>query len=61
MNATTSQDHTASFAELLQAAISEPGKIHAAYFAFHGLHWEPAPGAHPVRRTRNRSRPLCIV
>lgn len=31
-----SQDQTATFAELLQAAISEPGQIHTAYFAFHG-------------------------
>src|SRR5215204_3512027 len=36
MNATTSQDQTASFADLLQSAITEPGKIHIAYFAFHG-------------------------
>jgi hypothetical protein len=36
MNTTTPHDQTASFANLLQSAISEPGKIHAAYFAFHG-------------------------
>jgi N-terminal domain of anti-restriction factor ArdC/IrrE N-terminal-like domain len=36
MSITTPQDQTASFADLLQSAISEPGKIHAAYFAFHG-------------------------
>lgn len=36
MNATTAHDQTTSFAELLHAAVSEPGKIHTAYFAFHG-------------------------
>ena len=36
MSITTEQDQTASFASLLQAAITEPGKIHAAYYAFHG-------------------------
>ena len=36
MNTTTTQDQTASFAALLQAAIAQPGKIHTAYFAFHG-------------------------
>ena len=33
---TRPQHQTASFANLLQSAISEPGKLHAAYFAFHG-------------------------
>jgi hypothetical protein len=38
MNATVTrpQDQTTSFAELLQSALTEPGKIHTAYFAFHG-------------------------
>lgn len=36
MNTSTSSDQTATFAALLQAAVTEPGKIHAAYFAFHG-------------------------
>ena len=36
MSITTEQDQTASFAKLQQSAISEPGKIHAAYSAFHG-------------------------
>ena len=36
MNTPNHDDHTASFASLLQSAVSEPGKIHAAYFAFHG-------------------------
>jgi N-terminal domain of anti-restriction factor ArdC/IrrE N-terminal-like domain len=36
MSINAEQDRTASFANLLQAAITEPGKIHAAYFAFHG-------------------------
>src|SRR5688572_2876608 len=30
------QGQSATFAALLQAAITEPGKIHEAYFAFHG-------------------------
>ena len=36
MNRENQKDQTATFAALLQAAISEPGKIHHAYFAFHG-------------------------
>jgi hypothetical protein len=36
MSTTTPQDQTASFAALLQAAISEPGRIHTAFIAFHG-------------------------
>jgi N-terminal domain of anti-restriction factor ArdC len=36
MNTTTSQDQTATFADLLHAAVRGPGKIHTAYFAFHG-------------------------
>jgi hypothetical protein len=36
MNTENPQDQTTSFASLLQAAIREPGKIHEAYFAFHG-------------------------
>src|SRR5687768_17378198 len=36
MNPENPQDQFATFAALLQAAISEPGKIHEAYFAFHG-------------------------
>jgi hypothetical protein len=31
-----SHEQTASFADLLSRAISEPGQIHSAYFAFHG-------------------------
>ena len=33
---TIQQDQTATFATLLHSAISEPGKVHEAYFAFHG-------------------------
>src|SRR5688572_26089729 len=31
-----SDDQTTTFASLLQAAVSEPGRIHEAYFGFHG-------------------------
>jgi hypothetical protein len=37
MSIITEQDQTASFANLLQAAVFEPGRIHTAYFAFHGF------------------------
>src|SRR5688572_25018904 len=33
---TDSHDPSATFAQLLAAAVSEPGKIHSAYFFFHG-------------------------
>src|SRR5687768_11401297 len=36
MNTTNPEDQTSTFAALLDAAITEPGKIHKAYFAFHG-------------------------
>jgi hypothetical protein len=36
MNPENPQDQSATFAALLEAAITEPGKIHTAYFAFHG-------------------------
>jgi hypothetical protein len=36
MNATNPQDQTATFRDLLNAAITEPGRIHAAFHAFHG-------------------------
>src|SRR5688572_30019622 len=36
MNSQNPQDQTASVAALLRAAITEPGNIHRAYFAFHG-------------------------
>jgi hypothetical protein len=29
-------DQNASFAALLRSAVDEPGRIHQAYFAFHG-------------------------
>ncbi len=35
MNATNPQDQIATFASLLQSAISEPGKLHQAFGAFH--------------------------
>lgn len=37
MNSEHQQEQTAAFADLLHAAITEPGKIHQAYFAFHGF------------------------